>query len=133
MSFLCICQIVLCGIASQGFLFDCGTFRLKLLCSVGPLSHYNRENASSCVIEQDGIFAKELRDQSRGKRLIFMHQVIIEGEGAIKIAREEIFSSNIDTENVLGGPLALFSDLFLPLKYSDLGHKLVYTYFFEVL
>lgn len=100
-----------------------------MLYSIGPLSHYNRENASSCVIEQDGIFAKELRDQSGGKRLIFMHQVIIEGEGDIKIAREEIFSSNIDIENVLGGPLALFSDLFLLLKCSDLGHKLVYTYF----
>lgn len=100
-----------------------------MLYSIGPLSHYNRENASSCVIEQDGIFAKELRDQSGGKRLVFMHQVIIEGEGDIKIAREEIFSSNIDIENVLGGPLALFSDLFLLLKCSDLGHKLVYTYF----
>lgn len=129
MSFLCICQIVLGGIASYDFLFGCGTFKLKLLCSVGLLSHYNRENASSCVIEQDGIFAKELRDQSVEKRLIFMHQVIIEGEGDIKIAREEIFSCNIDIENVLGGPLALFSDLFLLLKCSDLGHKLVYTYF----
>lgn len=94
------------------------------------MSHYNRENASSCVIQQDGIFTKELRDQSRGKRLILMHQVIIERQGDIKIAREEIFSSNSNTETVLGGPLALFSDLFfLPLKCSDLGHKLVYTYF----
>ena len=73
------------------------------MCSVGPLSHYNRQNASSRVIEQDGIFAKELRDQSRGKRLIFMHQVLVEGEGDIKIAREEIFSCNSDIGNVLGG------------------------------
>lgn len=54
------------------------------------------------VIEQDGIFAKELGDQGRGKRLIFMHQVIMEREGDIKIAREEIFSSNIDTEHAFG-------------------------------
>lgn len=78
------------------------------------MSHYNRENASSCVIEQDGIFTKELRDQSRGKRLILMHQVIIE-KGDIKIAREEIFSSNSNTETVFGGPLALFSELFFYL------------------
>lgn len=97
-------------------LFGCDMFRLKLLCSVGPLSHYSRENASSCVIEQDGIFAKELRDQSRGERLIFMHQVVTEGEGDIKIAREEIFSSNSNAETVLGGPLALFSDLFFTFK-----------------
>lgn len=57
-----------------------------------------------------------------------MHRVIIEGEGDVKIAREEIFSSNIDRECV-GRTLALFSDLFLPFKCSDLGYKLVYTYF----
>lgn len=57
-----------------------------------------------------------------------MHRVITEGEGGIKIAREETFSSNIDRECV-GRTLALFSDLFLPLKCSDLGPKLVYTYF----
>jgi hypothetical protein len=55
------------------------------------LSHYNRENASSCVTEQDGIFTKELRDPSRGKRLIFMHRVVMEVEGDVKIARVEIF------------------------------------------
>lgn len=92
------------------------------------MSYYNWENVSSCVIEQDGIFPKELRDQSRGERLIFMHQVIIEGEGNINVAREEIFSSNIDTEDVRS-TLALFSDLFLLLKCSELSHKLVYTYF----
>lgn len=57
-----------------------------------------------------------------------MHRVIIERERDVKIAREETFSSNIDRECVRRS-LALFSDLFLPLKCSDLGPKLVYTYF----
>lgn len=52
----------------------------------------------------------------------------MEGEGNTKIAGE-VFSSNINTEPVCRGLWAQPSDLFLPLKCSHLGHKLVYTYF----
>lgn len=53
----------------------------------------------------------------------------MDGEGDIKSAREKIFSSNIDIDNVLRWLLAPILDLFLLLKCSDLDHTLIYTYF----
>lgn len=44
-----------------------------------------------------------------------MHLVILKGEEDIKIARERLFSSNVDIEDMLG-LWALCSGLFLPLK-----------------